>query len=146
MFCPKCKSADTQVVDSRDAHEGVRRRRLCATCKFRFTTYERVELPIIAVIKKDGNKERFNPEKIRRGVSISCKNRPVSSLQIDEIVSEVAQQVYFSGKEEIYSKEVGDYVREQLQKVDEVAYIRFVSVYQAFTNIDQFTSTIKTLS
>jgi transcriptional repressor NrdR len=146
MICPKCKHSESQVVDSRDATEGVRRRRECLKCKHRFTTYERAEVPSIVVIKKSGNRERFNPEKIRRGLTISCKNRPVSSLQIDEMVEEVEHRLYFLGKDEVTSQEIGDIVRELLQKTDEIAYIRFVSVYQAFTKIEQFTKTIDTLS
>ncbi len=146
MICPKCKHTESQVVDSRDAQEGVRRRRECLGCRFRYTTYERIENPTIVVTKKDGSKERFNSEKVRKGVATACKNRPVSDIQIDDVVSEVEHLVYFSGREEITSHEIGDYVRACLQKLDEVAYVRFVSVYQAFSDIDEFTKTINTLS
>ena len=145
MICPKCKHTETQVIDSRDTVEGVRRRRTCLKCKYRFTTYERVETSNVAIVKKDGNREKFNPEKVRLGVMIACKNRPVSSLEVDELVNEVEQRVHLSGKEEITSQEVGDHVRELLKKLDEVAYVRFVSVYQAFSDIKQFTKTIDTL-
>lgn len=145
MLCPKCKSCETQVIDSRDSSEGIRRRRACQSCKYRFTTYERVEIVNITVVKKDGNRERFSPEKIRQGVVIACKNRPVSSVQIDTLVSDVEQQVYLSGKEEVRSQEIGDLVRAKLKELDEVAYVRFVSVYQAFSDLKQFTNTINTI-
>ncbi|HSI20259.1 MAG TPA: transcriptional regulator NrdR [Verrucomicrobiae bacterium] len=145
MLCPKCKNRDTQVVDSREVHDGVRRRRECLDCKYRYTTYERIEAPQIVVVKKNGNQERFNPEKIRKGVVTACKNRPVSNLQIDQIVSEVSERVYQTGKEELSSQEVGDFVRDLLRKTDEVAYVRFVSVYQAFNTLDQFSQAIDKL-
>src|ERR1044072_6647263 len=104
MICPKCKHTETQVIDSRDTVEGCRRRRTCLKCKYRFTTYERVETSNVAIVKKDGNQEKFNPEKVRLGVMIACKNRPVSSLEVDELVNEVEQRVHLSGKEEITSQ------------------------------------------
>lgn len=145
MQCPKCNQRDTQVVDSREVHDGVRRRRECLQCKYRFTTYERTEPPQVVVIKKNGNRERFNPEKIRAGVLISCKNRPVTPVQVDHLVSEVAERVYQTGKDEITSREIGAFVRDLLRPIDEIAYIRFVSVYQAFNRIEQFTQTIDKL-
>ena len=146
MNCPKCKHGESQVVDSRDIQDGVRRRRECLSCHFRYTTYERTENPTVLVLKKDGSKQRFSADKVRRGVETACKNRPVTCLQIDAVVSEVEYRVYFSGKEEISSHEIGEFVRELLKELDDIAYIRFVSVYQAFSNIDQFTNTISTLS
>lgn len=145
MLCPKCKHRETQVVDSRDTHEGVRRRRECLACKYRFTTYERTEAPHVVVIKKNGEQERFNPEKIRRGVSISCKNRPISALQIDSLVAAVEQRVYQTGKDEINSSTIGDFVRDVLKEIDEIAYIRFASVYEAFSQIEQFNQVIGAL-
>lgn len=145
MLCPKCKHRETQVVDSREVHDGVRRRRECLNCKYRFTTYERVEAPQVVVVKKNGSRERFNPEKIRSGVQIACKNRPVTPLQIDQIVSEVSERVYQTGKDELASQEIGDFVRNLLRQTDEIAYIRFVSVYQAFNSVEQFSQTIDKL-
>jgi len=146
MVCPKCKHAETQVIDTRDSSEGIRRRRECLSCKQRFTTYERGEPVTVTVLKKDGNRERFNPEKIRKGVSIACKNRPVCPEDIDELVEHVEQAVSFSGQESITTLEIGKYVEEKLRQMDEVAYVRFVSVYQSFTDIEQFSDTIKSLS
>jgi transcriptional repressor NrdR len=145
MLCPKCNGRETQVVDSREVLDGVRRRRECLTCKYRFTTYERIEAPHVVVIKKNGEKEKFNPEKIRRGVQTACKNRPVTQLQIDQIVSEVAERVYQTGKDELSSRTIGDFVRDLLKQTDEIAYVRFVSVYQAFNSIDQFSQAIDKL-
>jgi transcriptional repressor NrdR len=104
-----------------------------------------MDAPPVIVIKKNGDRERFNPEKIRRGVRTSCKNRPVSELQIDEIVSEVEQRVYQLGDDEVSSRAIGDFVRDALRPIDEIAYVRFVSVYQAFSNIEQFSQTIDKL-
>lgn len=142
MLCPKCKHRETQVVDSRDTQDGVRRRRECLACKYRYTTYERVESPVITVVKKDGSRERFNPEKIRRGVVTACKNLSVSPVQIDAIVDEVEQLVYQTGCEETSSQEIGAHVQNLLRQTDEVAYLRFISVYQGFTNLEQFSQVI----
>ena len=145
MQCPKCKHAESQVVDSRETQDGIRRRRACLSCKHRFTTYERIELPTTFVLKKDGSRERFNPEKVRRGVATACKNRPVTEDQIDDVVSEVEQRVCFSGRDDICSHDIGDIVREVLEKLDPVAYVRFVSVYEGFEDVKDFAKTINTL-
>jgi transcriptional repressor NrdR len=146
MLCPKCKHAETQVVDTRDSSDGIRRRRECLTCKHRFTTYERGEPVNIVVVKKDGNRERFNAEKIRKGVSIACKNRPVSPEDIDQLVEHIEHLVSFRGQDTVTSQEIGRFVEEKLRELDEVAYVRFVSVYQSFTDIEQFSDAIKSLS
>lgn len=138
MVCPKCGHRETQVTDSRDGPGSIRRRRECLNCRYRFTTHEKVETPVVLVLKKNGDQERFDPEKIRRGVQISCKNRPVTSAQIDSLVEEVVSRIYFIGKEEISSKEIGGQVQELLYELDQVAYLRFISVYRAFTNLKQF--------
>jgi transcriptional repressor NrdR len=146
MLCPKCKHTETQVIDTRDSSEGIRRRRECLACKHRFTTYERGEPITVTVLKKDGNRERFHAEKIRRGVSIACKNRPVCPEDIDQLVEEVEHDISFSGRESITSQEIGKIVEEKLCKLDGVACVRFVSVYQSFTDLEQFSDTIKSLS
>lgn len=138
MVCPKCGHRETQVLDSRDSQECIRRRRGCLNCLFRFTTYERVEVPLVLVVKKNGDKERFNLEKIQRGVLIACKNRPITSAEIEALVEEVSHRVYFSGREEISSKEIGMNVQELLYELDQIAYLRFTSVYQSFANLKQF--------
>ena len=145
-MCPKCKNAETQVVDTRDSSDGIRRRRECLSCKQRFTTYERGEPLTVTVVKKDGNRERFNPDKIRKGVSIACKNRPVCPEDIDELVEHVEHAVSFAGLESITSQEIGKLVEKRLRELDEVAFLRFVSVYQSFTDVEQFSDVIKSLS
>ena len=146
MICSKCKHSETQVIDSRDCPDGVRRRRECLQCKHRFTTYERTEFPVVIITKKSGDQERFDPEKIRKGVQLSCKNRPVTSIQIDALTQEVEQRVYLTGKEEVSSREIGVLVQELLHELDEVAYVRFTSVYQAFTSVREFTEEIHNIN
>lgn len=146
MNCPKCHEHSTQVLDSRDCSDGIRRRRRCQQCNFRFTTYERVEAPLILVIKKNGDKERFDPEKIKRGVAIACKNRPVTTAQIESLVIEVEQKVYLSSKEEVSSQEIGMYVQEILQAIDQISYLRFTSVYQSFADLQQFEQEIHNIN
>jgi transcriptional repressor NrdR len=145
MLCPHCKHADSQVLESRDAGNDIRRRRECLRCKSRFTTYERIEKPAITVVKKNGDAQRFDPEKIRRGVLISCKNRPVTSLQVDELVQRVEDQVYRQEEEQISSRDIGNLVCQELEKLDKIAYLRFSSVCRAFDNIDQFQQEIRHL-
>ncbi len=144
MICPKC-SAETQVIDSRDSSDGVRRRRTCVGCKYRFTTYERVELPQITVVKRGGDVERFDDEKIRKGISISCKNRPISSATIDQLTDQVVGNVYDLGKDQVQTSQIGEFVQAVLRATDEVAYLRFTSVWQSFANISQFEQTITNL-
>lgn len=138
MTCPKCKHTETQVIDSRDCPDGVRRRRACLECRYRYTTYERMETPVVLVTKKSGDRQRFDPDKIQRGLILACKNRPIATAQIELLVEEVAQRVYLLGKEEISSREIGTIVQDLLQKLDEVAYMRFASVHQAFASIREF--------
>ena len=146
MVCPKCREADSQVIDSRDGPDSIRRRRECLCCHFRYTTHEKIENPPVIVVKKTGDRQRFDLEKIRKGVATSCKNRPVTSAMIDNLVNEVAQKVYISGREEISSQEVGTYVKQSLQGVDPIAYLRFTSVYQAFADIQQFEQEIHNIN
>jgi len=144
MICPKCHDRETQVIDSRDGPDSVRRRRECLSCKYRFTTYERTETPQVTVIKKGGDRQRFDPEKVRAGVRTSCKNRPVTSSQIDTLVDEVSERACC--KEEITSQEIGQLVQERLQELDPVAYLRFTSVYQEFANMSQFEAEIQSIN
>lgn len=146
MNCPRCKSGTTQVIDSRDCADGIRRRRECTSCKHRFTTYERSEPLILTVQKKDATRERFNPEKIRKGIAIACKNRPIGEDVIDNLVEQVEHSLSFSGKEIITSQEIGKLVESLLKDLDEIAYVRFVSVYESFSDVNQFSKTIKSLS
>jgi transcriptional repressor NrdR len=145
MICPNCTNHGTQVIDSREANDSIRRRRECLACKHRFTTYERIEAPVITVLKKNGERERFKPEKVQRSIKIACKNRPIDAATIESLVRQVESSVMALPKDEVTSQQVGALVRQTLKEVDEIAYIRFVSVYEAFSNLDQFTSTINSL-
>ena len=146
MYCPKCQSRDTQVLESRDCPEGLRRRRVCQACKQRFTTYERVETVNLLVIKKDGRKEKFNLEKVVRGVQTACKNRPVSEDQINALADLVEQQILTTARESVTSEEIGLKVQTALQPLDEVAYLRFISVYDSFSKASDFAQAISDLS
>lgn len=139
MICPSCKDPDTRVLDSRDSNEGrvVRRRRECAKCVRRFTTFERIETTNLIVIKKDGSREAYNREKLERGIWRSCEKRPVRQEQIDKMLNELEEQWGGLGKE-IESQTIGEGVMEHLRKIDEVAYIRFASVYRQFKDLESF--------
>ena len=140
MKCPYCGKIDNKVIDSRLSKDGrtIRRRRECIDCSRRFTTYERLEEVLPMVIKKDGRRESFNREKIIEGIKKSCQKRPVSITRIEEFVDSL--EVYFQelGKKEIESKEVGERVIQSLKEWDEVAYVRFASVYRQFKDINEF--------
>ena len=140
MKCPYCGKIDNKVIDSRLSKDGrtIRRRRECLECSRRFTTYERLEEILPMVIKKDGRRESFSREKIISGIKKSCQKRPVSVTKIEEFVDSL--EVYFQelGKKEIESKEVGEKVITNLKDWDEVAYVRFASVYRQFKDINEF--------
>lgn len=140
MKCPYCTEVDNKVIDSRLSKDGrtIRRRRECLPCTRRFTTYERLEEMLPMVIKKDGRRETFDREKIIKGIKKSCQKRPVSVTKIEEFVDTL--EVYFQelGKKEIDSKEVGERVIRNLKDWDEVAYVRFASVYRQFKDINEF--------
>lgn len=140
MKCSRCQQDDTKVIESRDVTEGdaIRRRRECSSCQFRFTTYERVERPQIIVIKKDGTRELFNREKLLAGLYRACEKTPVSSLQLEHLVSDIEQQIYSCGDQEVKSISIGDMVMDRLAKLNEVAYVRFASVYRRFKDIAGF--------
>ncbi len=147
MQCPACHSNGTRVLDSRPSNEGksIRRRRECDACHYRFTTFEIVEeLPLI-VVKKEGTREEFSREKILRGLIRACEKRPVALETLEDIVNDVEQQLRSEGKSEIKSEEVGELVMERLAKVDDVAYVRFASVYRQFKDINVFINELKDL-
>ncbi len=140
MICPKCKKeSTTRVLDSRETNEGrqIRRRRECESCKFRFTTFERVETSHFIVIKKDGSRESYQREKIENGIWKSCEKRPVTEAQVEEILNDLEDKLSANGKE-IPSTLIGEYIMEALKDLDEVAYIRFASVYRQFKDVDSF--------
>jgi len=140
MKCPYCDYAGTKVLDSRSANENksIRRRRECEKCTKRFTTFEMVEETPLIVIKKDGSREEFSREKMLRGLIRACEKRPVSVEQLDMIVSEVEKQIRNTASAEVEARNIGEIVMEQLYPVDEVAYIRFASVYRQFKDINMF--------
>jgi len=145
MKCPFCSLLDNKVIDSRLSKDGrtIRRRRECLKCERRFTTYERLDEILPMVVKKDGRREPFNRDKIIEGIKKSCQKRPVSMTQIEEFVDSL--EVYFQelGKKEIESKEVGERVMQSLKDWDEVAYVRFASVYRQFKDISEFMSELE---
>lgn len=138
MRCPACKFEATRVIDSREVENSIRRRRECLKCNYRFTTYERLEMPAILVVKKDGRREIFDREKILKGVQKACEKRPISAEEINHLIEEVEKQVVEIGESEIKSKKIGEIVSEKLKELDEVAYIRFASVYRQFKDIKSF--------
>ena len=147
MKCQFCNCADSRVVDSRPTDDGnsIRRRRECISCGRRFTTYEKVEVQQLLVIKKDNSRELFDPQKVRSGVIAACHKRPVSAAEIEKVVSSVEQMAYNNLQEEITTRKIGEMVMEGLRNLDEVAYIRFASVYRSFTDIPTFMQELKAL-
>jgi transcriptional repressor NrdR len=148
MQCPKCSGSDNKVVDSRVSKEGkaIRRRRECSACNHRFTTYETIIPDEIVVIKRNGMREEYSPEKIRQGIRHACWKRPVSDDQVDKMVSDITMAIMKSGDRELNSQKIGEIVMTELQTLDDVAYVRFASVYRRFKDIDQFIEVIKKLS
>lgn len=140
MKCNYCKTGDTKVIESRDVTEGeaIRRRRLCLKCNRRFTTYERVEHPQLVVIKNNGTRELFNREKLLAGLFRACEKTPITSFQLEQLVSRVEQQLYEQGESEVPSVKIGQLIMEELAQLNEVAYVRFASVYRRFKDIAGF--------
>lgn len=147
MKCPFCSYTDSKVVDSRPSDEGakVRRRRECLNCAKRFTTYEVIETAPIMVIKKDKSREIFDSEKLLRGMLRACEKREVSRAVLETAVDEIQAELLNSMDQEVNSSEIGALAMEKLQKIDEVAYIRFASVYREFKDIDSFMEELKRL-
>lgn len=147
MRCPFCAEPDTRVIDSRLVDEGerVRRRRECIACKERFTTYEAAELNLPRVIKSDGRREAFSENKLRTGMLRALEKRPVATEQIEAAVAHIKRQMRASGEREIPSRQIGDWVMEHLRTLDQVAYVRFASVYRSFQDVRAFVDEIKRL-
>ena len=145
MHCPFCKAEDTQVIDSRVSDDGdsIRRRRRCVACNKRFTTYETVEFRMPQVVKQDGSRSEFDLDKLRTGFMRALHKRPVPTPLVDEAVASVRQNVLALGEREIPSRRIGEMVMKELYKLDEVAYIRFASVYKSFQGVDDFQDAIK---
>lgn len=145
MKCPFCSFEDTRVVDSRLGREGnnIRRRRECIECERRFTTYERIEETLPLVIKKDGRREPFERQKIIGGMQRACEKRPVSIATIEQAVDQLEQHFQECGEKEIESSRIGEHIMQSLQTIDEVAYVRFASVYRQFRDINEFMAELK---
>jgi transcriptional repressor NrdR len=139
VFCPKCKSEDTAVIDSRLSDEGrsVRRRRECPKCHYRFTTFERQEMTSLIVVKRDGTREPYARQKLERGIWIACAKRPVTQEQVDKLLTSLEEEWAAQGGE-VKSSQIGDDVMRALKKLDQVAYIRFASVHREFQDVEEF--------
>jgi transcriptional repressor NrdR len=147
MKCPFCGAGDTRVIDSRLANEGasIRRRRECVSCSERFTTFETAELVYPHIIKHDGTREPFNEDKLRRGMLRALEKRPVDINAIEAAIDRIKHRLHVSGEREIRSREVGEYVMDELRALDEVAYVRFASVYRRFQDVNAFREEIDRL-
>ncbi len=146
MKCPYCSEGSTKVIDTREttANE-IRRRRECQACGERFTTYERVESLELKVLKDDGEKEDFDRSKLRSGIQRACNKRPVTDEQIEDLIDQVESEIRSENEKEVRSRHIGDLVMEKLKDIDEVAYIRFASVYRDFDSADSFEEEVKEL-
>ncbi len=145
MNCPFCSAPDSRVIDTRDAEGGIRRRRECTGCGRRFTTYERVAPLRLMVIKQDGRREPFDRDKILRGIQIACAKRPVDTEAVEELVSGIESELYHRGSREVTSREIGEMVMQNLRKLDEVAYIRFATIYRRFADVEDLADEIENL-
>lgn len=147
MRCPSCQYNGTRVVDSRpvDDNKEIRRRRECESCSYRFTTFEKIEETPLIVVKKDGSREEFSREKVLRGLIRACEKRPVSLEVLEDIVLSIEKELRRIGNSEIQSGEVGEMVMDRLATIDEVAYVRFASVYRQFKDINVFIDELKEL-
>ncbi len=148
MHCPYCGAEDSRVIDSRlvDGGTGVRRRRECPVCRRRFTTYERCEREPLRVIKKDGTRQLFDRQKVLGGMLKACEKRPVPIETLESLAGEIEKELRDEGYEEVPSSRIGEKVMEKLQKIDQVAYVRFASVYREFRDVDQFMELLLTLN
>ncbi len=136
MSCPFCRSRDSRVIDSRTADTEIRRRRLCERCGGRFTTFERVEAATVRIVKKDGRREPFEREKLAAGVRRACEKRPLAVDAVDGLVDSIERQLRDCGQREVDSAQLGEWVMERLRDLDQIAYVRFASVYRQFTDVE----------
>jgi len=145
MRCPFCSHDDTQVVETRESEEGdaIRRRRRCLSCDKRFTTYERSEISLPAVVKKDGSRVDFDPSKLRASMILALRKRPVSVEQVDAAIERIQDKLLATGLREVPSARVGELVMRELKRIDKVAYVRFASVYRQFEDVDAFRQLIR---
>ncbi len=140
MKCTHCQSDDIKVIESRDVAEGqaIRRRRMCIPCGHRFTTYERLERPQLIIVKNDGTRQLFNRAKLLAGLYRACEKTAVTSLELEKVVDAIEQELYACGEQEVRSTRIGELVMDQLARLNEVAYVRFASVYRRFKDIASF--------
>lgn len=148
MRCPFCDSPDTQVLDTRISNEGdtIRRRRRCPDCDKRFTTYERIELTLPAVVKKNGSRAEFDRRKLRASLSLALRKRPVSSEAVDLAIGRIEEKLTSMAVREVQSEQIGELVMRELRKLDKVAYVRFASVYRSFEDVSAFAEMIQEIS
>jgi len=146
MRCPKCECERSSVIDSRNDGNQIRRRRECQSCGYRFSTYERIEYALPMVIKKDNRREVFDRSKVRAGLVKACEKRPVSMEVIDKSVDTIERRVQSLCVKELPSRQIGDYLMEELRGVDQIAYVRFASVYREFSDVSQFVDTLASLN
>ncbi|MDH4392340.1 MAG: transcriptional regulator NrdR [Aquabacterium sp.] len=145
MRCPFCSHQETQVAETRESDEGdvVRRRRRCLKCDKRFTTYERAEISLPAVVKKDGARVEFDPAKLRGSMMLALRKRPVSMEQVDAAIDRIQDKLMATGARELPSARLGELVMRELKRIDKVAYVRFASVYRSFEDVDEFRQLIR---
>ena len=147
MHCPFCGAGDTKVIDSRLASDGaqVRRRRECVQCEERFTTFEQAVLVMPRIVKRDGTREPFHEEKLRSGVLRALEKRPVATEEVESAIERIQHRLHASGEREMPSRQVGEYIMDELRNLDQVAYVRFASVYRSFQDISEFQQEINRL-
>lgn len=145
MRCPKCDCDRSSVIDSRSDGSQIRRRRECQECNYRFSTFERIEYSLPMVIKKDDRREHFDRSKVRAGLVRACEKRPVSVESIDACVDAIERRLQALCEKEVPSRAIGDFVMEELKKLDQIAYVRFASVYREFSDVSQFVDTLQSL-
>ena len=145
MRCPFCDNSDTQVIDTRVSEDGdtIRRRRRCPACDKRFTTYERIELTMPAVVKKNGSREEFDRDKVRGSITLALRKRPVSAEAVDAAVRRIEEKLLSLAQREVRSEKIGELVMRELRKLDKIGYIRFASVYRSFEDLDEFAEAIQ---
>ena len=147
MRCPKCDFAESKVVDSRPSEDGytIRRRRECLSCGYRFTTYERLGESALIVIKSDGSSEAFDRDKLLRGLLIACAKRPIEPSQVEDVINDIEKELHSSQRNQVRSKELGEMVLKRLVDLDDVAYVRFASVYKDFQNVEEFAAALENI-
>ncbi len=146
MRCPYCGNADTRVTDSRESEDGIRRRRECLACERRFTTYERIQMAPLMVVKKDGRREEFSRGKVLTGIRRSCAKLPISAAQVEAVVDDIESTLQARGAMEVSSTEIGEMVMERLRDLDHVAYVRFASHYRSFLSLEELQQELERLS